>query len=249
LSVRIMSAAWAVDLPAGEKLVLLALADCANDEGHCWPGLTNLARKTGKSRRSLIDTIHALEKAEHISRDVRVGKGVNYTIHPRASEQLALPIAGATAAPVQKSHQCKKAYPTGAKSAPKPSGTVIGIEAKASIPKAWALPAGVSLQVWTDFLTNRKRKRLPNTDTAWKSFNDDLAKVSAQTGIPPPELIRQCTAKGWGGIYDPRERNDGQQRTNTMGRHQSSDGLSKTTRAARDVFGTSSTGFNRAVSQ
>lgn len=104
-------------------------------------------------------------------------------------------------------------------------------------PRAWALPAGVSLQVWTDFLSNRKRKKLGQTDTAWKSFNDDLKRVSAQTGIPPPELIRQCTAKGWGAIYDPRDNRDGQQRTNGMAGHKPSDGLSPTTRAARDVFG------------
>lgn len=78
-------------------------------------------------------------------------------------------------------------------------------EDKSSSPRPWALPVGVSLQVWTDFLANRKRKRLSNTPTAWKSFQDDLGRVSSQTGIPPPKLIEQCTAKGWGAIYDPRE--------------------------------------------
>lgn len=109
-------------------------------------------------------------------------------------------------------------------------------EASASSPqpRPWALPAGVSLQVWDDFKTNRKRKRLPNTDTAWKSFQDDLARVSLQTGIPPPRLIEQCTAKGWGAIYDPREGNGNER---GMGRHQSADGLSSTARAAIAVFG------------
>jgi hypothetical protein len=72
-------------------------------------------------------------------------------------------------------------------------------------PRPWALPLGVSLQVWDDFKRNRQRKRLPNTETAWKAFNDDLKRVSSQTGIPPPKLIEQCTAKGWGAIYDPRD--------------------------------------------
>lgn len=72
-------------------------------------------------------------------------------------------------------------------------------------PRPWALPAGVSLRVWEDFKSNRKRKKLGNTDTAWKAFSDDLKRVSAQTGIPPPKLIEQCTAKGWGAIYDPRD--------------------------------------------
>jgi len=75
-------------------------------------------------------------------------------------------------------------------------------------PRPWSLPVGVSLQVWTDFLGNRKRKRLGTTPTAWKAFNDDLRRVSSQTGIPPPQLIEQCTAKGWGAIYDPTDQRD-----------------------------------------
>jgi hypothetical protein len=33
MSVRLMAAVWRLDLPATDKLVLLALADAANDEG------------------------------------------------------------------------------------------------------------------------------------------------------------------------------------------------------------------------
>jgi hypothetical protein len=104
-------------------------------------------------------------------------------------------------------------------------------------PRPWSLPAGVSLQVWTDFKKNRAKKRLPNTDTAWKGFQDDLARVSLQTGIPPPKLIERCTAKGWGAIYDPTEQDSGRS-TNSLGRNQpSGDGLSSTARAAIAVFG------------
>lgn len=88
----------------------------------------------------------------------------------------------------------------------------ISSEPKGSSPRAWTQPVGVRDQVWKDLLGNRRRKKLGLSDTAWKKFNDDLARVSLQTGIPPPQLIEQCTAKGWGAIYDPRdnrnERND-----------------------------------------
>jgi hypothetical protein len=36
-------------------------------------------------------------------------------------------------------------------------------EASSHQPRPWALPVGVSLQVWTDFRANRKRKRLGET--------------------------------------------------------------------------------------
>ena len=108
-------------------------------------------------------------------------------------------------------------------------------EAEASSPQPWALPAGVSLLVWTDFLSNRKRKRLGNTPTAWKSFLADLGRVSSQTGIPPPQLIERCTAKGWGAIYDPREQRSERSLSGT--RPGDPDGLSSTARAAIAVFG------------
>lgn len=105
-------------------------------------------------------------------------------------------------------------------------------EPKGSSPRPWVLPAGVSLAIWTDFLTNRKRKRLVNTASTWKAFLDDLARIAAQTGIPPPKLIEQCTGKGWGGIYDPRDDGNGQ-----SGQHHSN--IGKTAQAV-----TASAGWN-----
>lgn len=81
-------------------------------------------------------------------------------------------------------------------------------EPKGSSPRPFACPVGVDPQVWKDLLGNRKRKRLGTSETAWRKFQGDLAKVSAQTGIPPPQLIEMCTAKGWGAIYDPRDNRD-----------------------------------------
>ena len=86
-------------------------------------------------------------------------------------------------------------------------------EPKGSSPRPFACPVGVNPQVWSDLLGNRKRKRLGNSATAWKAFLDDLQRVSLQTGIPPPQLIEQCTAKGWGAIYDPRDNRN--ERTDT----------------------------------
>jgi hypothetical protein len=111
-----MTAAWAVDLPAGDKLVLLALADCANDEGHCWPGIRSLCTKTGKSERSLQAAIKALCEAQHLTRDEIIGKGCNYLVHPRKD------CAPAETAPPQKLQKPpQRLRPTPAKSAGKPS--------------------------------------------------------------------------------------------------------------------------------
>jgi DnaD/phage-associated family protein len=44
-----------------DKLVLLALADNANDEGDCWPSVETIARKTSLSTRSVIRSIKKLK--------------------------------------------------------------------------------------------------------------------------------------------------------------------------------------------
>lgn len=210
-------------MPAGEKLVLLALADCANDEGHCWPGIRNLCSKTGKSERSLQDALKGLEKNGHITRAQVPGKGCNYTVHPRNN------CAPAKSAPPQK----RAATP--AKSAPKPSRTIIASEAKASsATRVWPLPHGVSLQVWTDFLKSPKRRKAGMNETAYAGIVKNL-RICAEHGFPPGETLALAVERGWTTVKLEWVQNE--RRTNSLGRHQSSDGLSSTSRAGIAVFG------------
>lgn len=59
-----MAWAWAQQVPSTTKHVLLALADHADDEGICWPGIKGVARKTGIKDRMV---------QRHISRLVSLG--------------------------------------------------------------------------------------------------------------------------------------------------------------------------------
>lgn len=68
---------------------------------------------------------------------------------------------------------------------------------------------------WADFLKNRKAKRLPNTASAHRKLQADLRDVSIRTGWPPGEVFAACVAKGWGAIYDPRDKTDAKQPTGT----------------------------------
>lgn len=78
-----MTAVWDLDLPASEKLVLLALADWSNDEGLCWPSIATLAKKCSKSERTLQRAIAVLTEKDLIAREERPGKGVLYQLLPR----------------------------------------------------------------------------------------------------------------------------------------------------------------------
>ncbi len=96
-----MTAVWALDLPDSEKIVLLALADCANDEGHCWPSIRTLTVKCSKTDRTIQTAIKSLVVAGHLTRREVPGKGCNYSVHPRSDDAPVVisPPKGATQTP------------------------------------------------------------------------------------------------------------------------------------------------------
>ena len=59
----------------------------------------------------------------------------------------------------------------------------------------WADP-----QVWSDFLANRKRKKLGSTVTAYKGFLEDIDR-NTDEDWPPGRLLEVATRKGHGAIY------------------------------------------------
>lgn len=68
MSVRVMADVWEhSEMEGGALLVLLALADWANDEGKCWPRAETLAKKARLSTRQLSRVLTSLEDAGEIT--------------------------------------------------------------------------------------------------------------------------------------------------------------------------------------
>lgn len=85
MSIKLMTAVWERDdLSSTQKLVLLALADWANDEGLCWPSIARICTKASLKQRAVQMAIRSLEDAGFIRRDEVMGKGNKYwlTIPP-----------------------------------------------------------------------------------------------------------------------------------------------------------------------
>lgn len=67
-----MTAVWESDVqPAGKRIVLLAIADSANDEGFCWPNMATIARKAGVGLSSARKAVAALEEEGLLEREER----------------------------------------------------------------------------------------------------------------------------------------------------------------------------------
>lgn len=53
MSIKAMNWAWEQNLPCSPKLILMALADAADDSGDCWPKVKTIARKCNVSERTV----------------------------------------------------------------------------------------------------------------------------------------------------------------------------------------------------
>jgi len=91
VSIALMTAVWKLDLPPSDKMVLLALADAANDDGVTWmavqsrnAGKMDLLNKCSLSLRAVQGAIKRLCASGHLSRNDRTGKGVIWTVTPAA---------------------------------------------------------------------------------------------------------------------------------------------------------------------
>lgn len=67
MSIRIMSLVWDKSKHKGSALLLmLALADHADDTGKCWPGMSSLAKKTRMGRRNVVKLMERIEQSGEV---------------------------------------------------------------------------------------------------------------------------------------------------------------------------------------
>lgn len=82
MSFRLIAEAWASGVPPIDRLVLVALADWANESGQCWPSMPTIAEKTGVDVRTARRVMARLEAGGCISTIRKPGRGILYTVHP-----------------------------------------------------------------------------------------------------------------------------------------------------------------------
>lgn len=191
---------------ASDKLILLAYADRHNEEtGSAYPSVAALCEFSCLDRKTVIASVGRLEALGLLTetgeragntKQIKVYR-VNINTVPKAEQSQK------RNSPVIPSEQSQKRDT-------EPVMEPISSEAKASSdkrasgkPDDFPMPEWADRQVWSDFLQNRKRKRLNNSPTAYRGFMQDIDRLS-DADWPPGRLLEYAAAKGWGGIYDPR---------------------------------------------
>lgn len=172
MSIALMTEVWRLDMPTTEKMVLLALADAANDDGVTWMALESregvkldLIKKTSLSRRAVQGALSRLCAAGYLTRSDRPGKGVIWTVK------------GCTSCTPQQVHRAADA-PGGAARAPKPSTN--------HQPTSEAKASSVAVR-------EPKAKASKRCPADWSPSPADLAVADGE-GFTPGEIERELAS-------------------------------------------------------
>ena len=188
-----MAAAWELDIPSTEKMVLLCLCDFANDDGKCWPAVGTIATKCSKGERTVQKALASLESMGFLTRKEACGTSTRYYLNPR---KICTP---AENAPPQVLTQ------TPAKVAPKPSRTTNDFpNGKHTRAKGWPeIPSWVPVANWNAYLKMRKTMRKWPTDDAVKLMLGKLRKWH-DAGHDLAAILDNSTENNWTGLFEPK---------------------------------------------
>lgn len=198
-----MSAVWQLSEYRNEKrLVLLALADWANDDGVCWPKMPAIAEKAGITERGASGIMRQLVRdgvVEILDEGGGRGHSRRYRIHlPKKDE----PASSFT--PAKDEGGSKKRMKV---EAVKDEGGDITIRKNHQEPPEKqpppVLPPWVPVESWNGFTEMRRRINKPLTPSGQKLI---IGKLSGfrDSGFDPTEILDNSTMNNWLGVYEPR---------------------------------------------
>lgn len=190
MSIKLMAAAWEMDLPQTEKMVLLCLCDHANDSGHCWPSASTIARKCSVTDRTVRRSIHALRDKGILSWSEVPGGSNRFHINPC---QIVTP--DTVSALTMATDPLTQCHPTPDTVSPKPSYNHKEPSTSAEPPKAVAKPDDVSEEVWRDFKRHRQRHG-GVSDRVIAGFRREAAKA----GWTLERAMDESIIQGWRGF-------------------------------------------------
>lgn len=217
-----MTWVWDMDLPASEKLVMLALADCANDDGECWPSIATLSRKTGASERTIQRAIQSFAERSLLRRVEVPGRGCRYyfnlrhivtpdrpspVTHRRQPPSQCHPTPDTVTPKPSMNHQ----EPSSDASHPQGAGTPAKPSRKAEPKAKPVIPDWMPADAWNGYLEMRKGIGKPATVRAIELMIAKLERWRAD-GHDPGGILDAATEHNWTGLYEPKEPRNGTQR-------------------------------------
>lgn len=205
MSIRIMSAIFdSLSLGPTERLIMLALADHADDDGRCYPSMARLSQRTGLSERAIQTNVKNLTDAGYLK--VITGGGKSHSNLYFVSANPAADAPRSRCTPAADAPQTPQQVPVNpAADAPEPSITinkpsVVSKKAPAAICAILCEVHGVTAQSAQSFVAYRKNHKSKSlTETAARRLVTHLWAVVEQGG-DPSDALGMAEEKGWASI-------------------------------------------------
>ena len=206
MSNLLLTEGWKESLTPGEKLVLIALCDQANDEGECFTLVSSVSAKCSMSKRAVLENMAKLEQRELIEREHRQGRSSIFYLYPgkfhgnprRFRTHADSAPTHADSAPITLSnHYLTQSNPYLTKEREQP------VPQAAKVSKAAAvidLPDFMQADLWADIVDHRKSMKCPVTAKALQVVLDELEKHHG-AGQNIRAMLNQAIVNGWKGLF------------------------------------------------
>lgn len=194
-----MTAVWPMAVPGHLKLMLMALADNADeDTGECWPSYTTLSRKCSVSKRTAIRQVQELADLGFLSIDRRVRNDGSDT-----SNLFTLDLKRLTAAMSPPSDNMSPPSDAGDTGGGDTGVTprTINTNLQGTIPP---LPPEIDPAVWTDLDEYRQSTAALRKGWTPKAQAIAVKKLRAMTPEQQREAVDNTILNGWTGIFPPK---------------------------------------------
>lgn len=224
MSNRLMDLSWPLLMPPSPKVVLVSLADQADEAGVCWPAIPSLCQRTSLGRTAVIEAVKWLEARGAISVS-RQGRCNRYVVTPDAfldglnssgkrTNQSAGSVREADHSGVEivrqadidqsgsRTDQSARRTSIVRQADPNPQEPPITPRAtqKKGRSSKWVdpvpMPEGVDPQTWADWLSLRKAKDAPVTVTVLR----EAAREAAKAGLTLTRFLEIWCARGSQGL-------------------------------------------------
>jgi len=178
MAIALISAAFKAAVSPTEKLVLLALADSANDDdGGCFFLVSTLCRKTSLSERTIQGVFNRLSQAGYLKREFRPGRSTVFFLSlQKLGVQSSYPHPRSSCTPAKSAVTPAAAAPTPAAAAPTPAAPA---PISVSYPGSYPLTNPKE----PDALKSASPESEPELPPEVRAAN--LAKLRALVGLPP----------------------------------------------------------------
>lgn len=196
------------------KFVLVAMANCANEDMKCWPSIAHLSEATCQDRKTVLENIKRLKELGIISdTESRMGRTLQVTVfalnkeyQKRDSTEIGTVPKKTVKSPViphKESRYSVETVPkTGHGTIKEPSINQIP-NTKDTAQAPVVLPEWLPMDSWMAFMQTRKKKKAADTPYAVGLILKDLAKYQT-AGHDIADILNKSIKGGWSDVYEPK---------------------------------------------